>query len=95
MKDELVTLITLTYAKAQVLKSVLESEGIMAELYNVNIIQPFVSSGVKVCINAKDIQKAMEVLESGKWLSEGKEGANLWPRVSAVQISGDGEPWIR
>ena len=76
MKDELVTLITLTYAKAQVLKSVLESEGIMAELYNVNIIQPFVSSGVKVCINAKDIQKAMEVLESGKWLSEGKEGAN-------------------
>ena len=49
MKDELVTLITLTYAKAQVLKSVLESEGVMAELYNVNIIQPFVSSGVKVC----------------------------------------------
>ena len=41
MKDELVTLITLTYAKAQVLKSVLESEGIMSELYNVNIIQPF------------------------------------------------------
>lgn len=70
MKDELVTLITLTYAKAQVLKSVLESEGIMAELYNVNIIQPFVSSGVKVCVNASDMQKAMEVLESGKWLSD-------------------------
>ena len=70
MKDELVTLITLTYAKAQVLKSVLESEGIMSELYNVNIIQPFVSSGVKVCVNAKDVEKAMAIIEAGKWLKD-------------------------
>lgn len=70
MEDKLVTLVTLTYAKAQVLKSVLESEGIMSELYNVNIIQPFVSSGVKVCINEKDLPRALEIVESGTWLKD-------------------------
>ena len=55
MEDKLITLVTLTYAKAEILKSVLESEGIMSELYNVNVIQPFVSSGVKVRINEKDL----------------------------------------
>lgn len=68
MEDKLITLVTLTYAKAEILKSVLESEGIMSELYNVNIIQPFVSSGVKVRINEKDLQRALEIVESGSWL---------------------------
>lgn len=70
MEDKLITLVTLTYAKAEILKSVLESEGIMSELYNVNVIQPFVSSGVKVRINEKDLQRALEIVESGSWLKE-------------------------
>lgn len=47
MEDKLVTLAILTYAKAQILKNVLENEGIEAYIHNVNLIQPVISSGVK------------------------------------------------
>lgn len=73
MEDKLITLVTLTYAKAEILKSVLESEGIMSELYNVNVIQPFVSSGVKVRINEKDLPRALEIVENGSWLKNDTE----------------------
>lgn len=36
MEDKLVTLAILTYAKAQILKNVLENEGIEAYIHNVN-----------------------------------------------------------
>ena len=48
MEDKLVTLAILTYAKAQILKNVLENEGIETYIHNVNQIQPVVSSGVRV-----------------------------------------------
>ena len=44
MEDKLVTLAILTYAKAQILKNVLENEGIEAYIHNVNLIQPVISS---------------------------------------------------
>ncbi len=44
MEDKLVTLAILTYAKAQILKNVLENEGIETYIHNVNQIQPVVSS---------------------------------------------------
>ena len=47
MEDKLVTLAILTYAKAQILKNVLENEGIETYIHNVNQIQPVVSSGVR------------------------------------------------
>ena len=47
MEDKLVTLAILTYAKAQILKNVLENEGIEAYIHNVNLIQPVISSGVR------------------------------------------------
>ena len=50
MEDKLVTLAILTYAKAQILKNVLEAEGIEAYIHNVNLIQPVISSGVRVRI---------------------------------------------
>ena len=40
MEDKLVTLAILTYAKAQILKNVLENEGIETYIHNVNQIQP-------------------------------------------------------
>ena len=46
MEDKLVTLAILTYTKAQILKNVLENEGIETYIHNVNQIQPVVSSGV-------------------------------------------------
>ena len=44
MEDKLVTLAILTYAKAQILKNVLENEGIETYIHNVNQIQPVVRS---------------------------------------------------
>ena len=46
MEDKLVTLAILTYTKAQILKNVLENEGVETYIHNVNQIQPVVSSGV-------------------------------------------------
>ncbi len=56
MEDKLVTLAILTYAKAQILKNVLENEGIETYIHNVNQIQPVVSSGVRVRIKESEIQ---------------------------------------
>ena len=50
MEDKLVTLAILTYTKAQILKNVLENEGIETYIHNVNQIQPVVSSGVRLRI---------------------------------------------
>ena len=64
MEDKLVTLAILTYAKAQILKNVLEAEGIEAYIHNVNLIQPVISSGVRVRIKESDLPHALQIIES-------------------------------
>ena len=54
MEDKLVTLAILTYTKAQILKNVLENEGIETYIHNVNQIQPVVCSGVRLRIKESD-----------------------------------------
>lgn len=78
MEDKLVTLAILTYAKAQILKNVLENEGIEAYIHNVNLIQPVISSGVRLRIKESDLPHALQIIESSAWLSEGviKEESN-------------------
>ena len=63
MEDKLVTLAILTYAKAQILKNVLENEGIETYIHNVNQIQPVVSSGVRVRIKESDLPHALKITE--------------------------------
>lgn len=70
MEDKLVTLAILTYSKAQILKNVLENEGIEAYIHNVNQIQPVVSSGVRLRIKESDLPRALKITESSAWLSE-------------------------
>ncbi len=70
MEDKLVTLAILTYAKAQILKNVLENEGIETCIHNINQIQPVVSSGVRVRIKESDLPRALKITESSAWLSE-------------------------
>lgn len=70
MDDKLVTLAILTYAKAQILKNVLENEGIETYIMNVNQIQPVISSGVRVRIKESDLPHALKITESSAWLSE-------------------------
>ena len=70
MDEKLVTLAILTYSKAQILKNVLANEGIEAYIHNVNLIQPMVSSGVRVRIMESDLPRALKIIESSTWLAD-------------------------
>lgn len=70
MEEKLVTLAILTYSKAQILKNLLENEGIEAYIHNVNLIQPIISSGVRVRIKESDLPRALKIVEDSSWLSE-------------------------
>lgn len=83
MEDKLVTLVILTYAKAQILKNVLENEGIETYIHNVNQIQPVVSSGVRVRIKESDLPHALKITESSVWLSEEVVGGKP-PKVENI-----------
>lgn len=82
MEDNLITLAIHTYEKALILKSLLENEGIESYIQNVNLIQPMVSSGVRIRIKESDLPRALRVVDRAK-LSEGEEE---WP-------SSDSEPF--
>ncbi len=70
MQEKLITLAILTYTKAQILKNVLESEGIETYIHNVNQIQPVISSGVRLRIKESDLPRALKITESAVWLAE-------------------------
>lgn len=62
--DNLVTVAIHSYHKAQILKSILESEGIEAYIHNVNLLQPMISAGVRVRINEIDLPRALDIIEN-------------------------------
>lgn len=70
--DKLITIAIYTYEKAQIIKSILESEGIPVMIQNVNLIQPVISSGVRVRINEKDLPHALQILEQYPLMKEGE-----------------------
>lgn len=82
MEDKLVTLAILTYTKAQILKNVLENEGIETYIHNVNQIQPVVSSGVRLRIKESDLPRALKITESSVWLAESIVGERV-PKVES------------
>lgn len=59
-----ITLAIHTYDKAVALRSLLESEGIAAELHNVNLEVPGLSSGVRVRIPETDLPLALRIVEN-------------------------------
>lgn len=92
MEDKLVTLAILTYAKAQILKNVLENEGIETYIHNVNQIQPVVSSGVRLRIKESDLPRALKITESSAWLSEsivGEKEAEVDTKSNKILIPVD------
>ena len=62
--DTLITLAIHTYSQALVLKSILENEGIPVVLQNVNLVQPVVSSGVRVRIHEANLPQALRIVEN-------------------------------
>ena len=63
MEEKIITLVVLSFEKAQILKTLLDTEGVECFLENVNLIQGAVSGGVKVRITASALEKAMPLLE--------------------------------
>ncbi|WP_423129625.1 universal stress protein [Gaoshiqia sp. Z1-71] len=63
MEDKLITIALLPYSKAEILRSLLEAEGIDCTLENINLIQGAVATGVKVRIYEKDIKNAYPILD--------------------------------
>ncbi|MDH6303820.1 nucleotide-binding universal stress UspA family protein [Parabacteroides sp. PF5-5] len=72
-EEKLVTLAIHTFEKAQILKTILETEGIEVYIHNVNQIQPVVSAGVRVRIKESDLPHALRIIEDSKWLEETHE----------------------
>ena len=68
--EKLVTVAIHTYEKAQVLKSILESEGIPAVIHGINLIEPSVVGNVRVRINERDLPDALRVIEKVDFTSE-------------------------
>ncbi|MDD2474802.1 MAG: universal stress protein [Dysgonamonadaceae bacterium] len=66
-KDKLVTVAIHTFQKAQILKNILESEGIDTYIHNVNLLQPMISAGVRVRINEIDLPRALDIIENIKF----------------------------
>ncbi len=64
MKEEkIITLATRTFEHAQVIKSLLENEGIECFLENINLLQGAISSGVKIRIRESDLEQAVNIME--------------------------------
>ena len=89
MEDKLVTLAIHTFEKAQILKTILETEGIEVYIHNVNQIQPVVSAGVRVRIKESDLPHALRIIEDSKWLSEDTQEEVAAPQVKKILIPVD------
>ena len=88
MEDKLVTLAIHTFEKAQILKTILETEGIEVYIHNVNQIQPVVSAGVRVRIKESDLPHALRIIEDSKWPKARSE----WkPFVPVIFLLGTGD----
>ncbi len=68
MEDRLITLAIHTFEKAQILRMILEAEGIEVYIHNVNQIQPVISAGVRVRIKESDLPHALRIIEDSQWL---------------------------
>lgn len=87
--DRLITIAIHTFEKAQIIKGVLESEGIPTVIQNVNLIQPVISSGVRVRIHERDLPHALQVLEQYPLLKEDKSYEEPVERLNRILIPVD------
>ena len=73
-QGKLITVAIHSYEKAVILKTLLEKEGIETVLHNVNLIQPVISSGVRIRIHEEDLPLALKIIESSSIMSPYQEG---------------------
>jgi len=63
MEDKLVTLAIRTFQRAQMIKSVLEENGIETVIHNLNLENPELAVGVRVRIKESDLPAALKIVE--------------------------------
>lgn len=63
MEDKLVTLAIRTFQRAQMIKSVLDENGIETVIHNLNLEQPELAVGVRVRIKESDLPRALKIVE--------------------------------
>lgn len=71
--NRLVTVAIHTYEKAQILKTILESEGIESVIHGINLIEPSIPGSVRVRIKEIDLQRALRVIEQVDFTSKTAE----------------------
>jgi len=78
MEDKLITLASLPYSKAEILRSLLASNGIDCFLEDVDFLQDAMDTGVRVRILEKDARDAFPILEKmlGKVIEDTKKREN-------------------
>lgn len=78
MDDKFVTLASLPYSKAEILRSLLESENIECFIEDVDFLQDAIDTGVRVRILEKDARMAFPILERmlGKVIDDPKKREN-------------------
>ncbi len=95
MEDKLITLAIHTFQKAQLLKTILESEGIEVYLHNVNLIQPVVSAGVRVRIKESDLPAALKIIETTNIFKEEQTRELQAPQTKTILIPIDFSPYSK
>jgi nucleotide-binding universal stress UspA family protein len=78
MEEKLITLASLPYSKAEILRSLLESEEIDCFIEDVDFLQDAIDTGVRIRILQKDARKAFPILEKmlGKVIDDLKKREN-------------------
>lgn len=84
MEDQIVSVASYSYSRAQLLKGRLEAEGIECFLSNVNLVQPDVATGVKLKVSKEDMELALKIIEEIK-LEYGEAKAKTIERIKSVR----------
>ena len=66
MEEKIITIASYPYSRAQLLKGRLEAEGIECFLSNLNLVQPDISTGVKVKIHEVDADRVFRIIDEIK-----------------------------
>lgn len=83
MEDKLVTLAIRTYQRAQMIKTVLEENGIETVIHNLNLEHPELAVGVRVRIKENDLPNALKIVEEmeSAWEHEPVTGSSATQKV--------------
>lgn len=81
MADKLITLAIRTYHRAQMIKTVLEEEGIETVIHNLNTEHPEMAVGVRIRIKESDLPRALKIVEEMESAWEVEKLGNLGKKV--------------